>query len=68
MKIALNQTEITLPDGATVKEALAVAGYDTDARGIAVAVNNELVKRVDWDSCQLSQGDDLIVIKAAYGG
>ncbi len=37
-------------------------------KGIAVAVNNTVVKREDWKSCILSENDKVIVISATKGG
>lgn len=37
-------------------------------RGVAVAVNNTMIARDKWDSCTLSEGDNVLIIKAACGG
>ncbi len=36
--------------------------------GIAIALNNKVVSRKLWNEVALNEGDDLIVISAAYGG
>ena len=36
--------------------------------GIAIALNNKVVSRKLWNEVALKEGDDLIVISAAYGG
>ena len=38
------------------------------AKGIAVAVNGEVVRRVDWASHRLADGDVVDVVTAAQGG
>ena len=38
------------------------------ALGVAVAVNGEVVRRVDWPARQLHQGDRLEIVSAAQGG
>ena len=38
------------------------------ARGIAVAVNGEVVRRRDWPTHQLHDGDRVEVLTAAQGG
>lgn len=38
------------------------------ATGIAVAVNNRMVSRTEWDSYTLSEGDNILIIKAVCGG
>ena len=41
--------------------------YGTD-KGIAVAVNNTLIPRSNWDNHYLAPDDEVVIIKAAYGG
>lgn len=36
--------------------------------GVAVAVGGAMVRRADWGESVLSEGDSVIVIKAACGG
>lgn len=38
------------------------------ARGVAVAVNGEVVRRADWSERQLAEGDRVEVLTAAQGG
>lgn len=38
------------------------------AQGIAVAVNNRMIPRTQWEALLLTENDNLIVIKAACGG
>ena len=38
------------------------------ATGIAIAVNNRMVPRTEWDSYALSEGDNILIIKAVCGG
>lgn len=37
-------------------------------RGVAMAIDNKMVPRVEWGSTPLSDGANVIVIKAACGG
>ena len=37
-------------------------------KGIAVAVNQTIVPKVQWDSYQLNHNDNVLVIKATQGG
>ncbi len=36
--------------------------------GVAVAVANKMVQRVDWETTPLNEGDSVIIIKASCGG
>lgn len=35
---------------------------------IAVAVNGKIVRKENWENTTLNDGDDIIIIRAAYGG
>lgn len=37
-------------------------------RGVALAVGQTMIKRVEWDSTPLEEGDSVLIIKAACGG
>jgi sulfur carrier protein len=64
--VALNDAVRELDDAATVAGLL--AELDLPPRGIAVAVNGEVVRRVDWPQHILTQGDRIDVLTAAQGG
>ena len=36
--------------------------------GIAIAINNTVVKKIDWTSTFLKNQDDLLIIKSTQGG
>ena len=38
------------------------------AQGVAVAVDNRMVPRVEWTDYALSEGISIVIIKAACGG
>lgn len=37
-------------------------------RGVALAINNRIVPRTSWEETPLSEGDNVTIIKAAFGG
>ncbi|HVD97620.1 MAG TPA: sulfur carrier protein ThiS [Cytophagaceae bacterium] len=39
-----------------------------EPRGIAVAVNNEVVPKTDWEKFLLKENDQITVIRATQGG
>ncbi|MEV0000952.1 sulfur carrier protein ThiS [Micromonospora sp. NPDC050980] len=66
MELIVNGTGRTLPDGATVADVVrAVTGQ---RRGLAVAVNGEVVPRGGWSAGVLRDGDRVEVLSAAQGG
>lgn len=66
MKVILNNTAVELPDQCTLAQALAL--HNIPATGIAVAVNDRVIRKADHATHTLHQGDEIIIIKAFYGG
>jgi len=63
MEITVNNKSLCVDETTAVST---VVGSDT--KGVAVAVNGKIVKKNDWDTTPLKEGDDVVVIRAAYGG
>jgi sulfur carrier protein len=68
MELRVNGNTTRVGDGMSLAELLAHVHIDTDATGVAVAVNDSVVPRRDWDSTSLRDGDDVEVIHAVQGG
>ena len=68
MKVTLNGELHVLRDGATVDDAVAASGAQPDGRGVAVAVDGEVVPRGQWTATQLSDGQRVEVLQAVQGG
>ena len=68
MTIELNGKPLQLSDRATVAEAVERAGAAAERRGIAVAVDGEVVPRSAWHSTELSDGQQVEVVGAIQGG
>lgn len=67
MRVFINQKEFsTDSDRLTVAELLSMNQLPTI--GVAVAVNNKVVRKSDWDSAELAQDDNVTVITAVCGG
>lgn len=66
MTITVNGERRELAEGTTV--AALVAGFAAGGRGVAVAVNAEVVSRSQWEETPLSPGDRVEVLGAAQGG
>lgn len=66
MKVVVNGNPQALPDGATVADVVQVV--TPVARGVAVAVNGEVVPRAGWPGAALREGDQIEVLTAAQGG
>lgn len=69
MTIVVNGETLYMADGATVVEVVAhTRGMSGVHKGVAVAVNGEVVPRSDWESATLSDGDKVEVLHAIGGG
>ncbi len=68
MRVQLNGTPRDLPDDATVADAVVEAGAPPDGRGIAVAVDGEVVARITWAGTRLADGQRVEVVAAIQGG
>jgi sulfur carrier protein len=66
--IHLNGTPTAGCDGATIAELLVALGVETHARGVAVAVNGEVVPRGAWDDRHVADGDRVEALTAMQGG
>lgn len=66
MNVEINNKPLQLNDGATLADALTAASIST--RGIATAVNSQVVKATDRAATPLHEGDKILVIKAFCGG
>jgi sulfur carrier protein len=66
MQVKVNGVETSINDGSTVADLAEINGVGQT--GTAIAVNNALVRRANWQSTPLKDGDDVVIIKAAYGG
>jgi sulfur carrier protein len=54
--------------GATVAELLADLGVETSARGVAVAVDGEVIPRAEWDERRVNEGERVEALSAMQGG
>ena len=66
--VMLNGEPRELPGGATVASAVVASGAPEAGRGIAVAVDGEVVPRGSWEATALSEGQQVEVLHAVQGG
>jgi sulfur carrier protein len=64
--VTVNGTGRGLPDGSTVADLVPMV--TGQRRGLAVAVNGELVPRTGWSDSVLRDGDRVEILSAAQGG
>jgi sulfur carrier protein len=68
MKVLINGAETELADGATVAAALEALDLPGAGRGVAVAVDTEVVPRGQWPAHELYDGARVEVLRAIQGG
>jgi sulfur carrier protein len=68
MRVVLNGSEAQLADGATVQTAVEALDLPAAGRGVAVAVDAEVVPRTEWDAHELREGARVEVLRAIQGG
>jgi sulfur carrier protein len=68
VRVHVNGEERELDEGTTVADVVVALGRGPEARGIAVAVEAEVVPRTTWGERQLRDGDRIEVLTAIQGG
>jgi sulfur carrier protein len=68
MRVTLNGEPRDLQGHATLEEAVRASGAPPGARGIAVALDGEVVPRGEWASTELQDGQRVEVLQAVQGG
>jgi sulfur carrier protein len=66
--VVINGAKRELPDGATVESAVLAAGAPEDGRGVAVALDGEVVPRGEWPTTAVQEGQQVEVLHAVQGG
>ena len=68
MKVLLNGETAELDEGATVQAAVDALDLPAAGRGVAVAVDAEVVPRTQWETHELQDGARVEVLRAIQGG
>ena len=68
MRIELNGKPHELPADASLADAVRASGAGAEGRGVAVALDGEVVPRTRWDSTDLADGRKVEVLAAIQGG
>jgi len=68
VRIELNGEQRELASDATLVDAVRASGADEGARGVAVALDGEVVPRGEWTATPLAEGRSVEVLAAMQGG
>ncbi len=66
--MALNGEPTALPEGATAADAVRATGVPDNGRGVAVALDGQVIPRGEWDATRLPDGGQVEVLRAVQGG
>jgi sulfur carrier protein len=66
--ITVNGDPTEVPVGARIADVLDQLGVEPGRRGVAIAVDGEVVPRAEWDTTSLRDGVRVEVVQAIQGG
>ena len=66
MNLIVNGERFEAPDDASIQRI--VESLELSAKRIAVELNGSVVRRVDWDSLDLNDGDKIEIVHFVGGG
>ncbi|NJX13972.1 sulfur carrier protein ThiS [Tamlana crocina] len=64
--IHLNEREVNIDETINVSQLLTQENYPQI--GIAVAVNQNIISKTQWDTQRFQNGDSILIIQATQGG
>jgi sulfur carrier protein len=68
VRVLVNGSEAELADDATVLTAVESLDLPAAGRGVAVAVDAEVVPRTQWNTHKLDEGARVEILRAIQGG
>ncbi len=66
MNIKFNDKLVEVPDSCSISQFAQLQSIPD--KGVALAVNFEIIQKALWPSTILKENDDIIIIKAVCGG
>lgn len=66
MRVTVNQRPVEIEDEPTIRTLL--AGNEMPDNSVVVAVNGDVVRREEWDSRRIEEGDEVEIVHAVAGG
>ena len=68
MNAVVNGAERDVASGTTVAGLIAELGHDPAGRGVAAALNGQVVPRAEWPTTTVGDGDRVEILTAIGGG
>jgi len=66
LTIIVNENQITLPEGSVISDLIKTLGLNPGR--LAIELNRRIVRRANWDSTSISEGDRVEVVHFVGGG
>ena len=67
MEVSVNEKKKKISNNVSLAEAIAELKI-TETTGIAIAINDKVIKRDNWTTEKLKSNDEILIIRAAQGG
>ncbi len=68
MSALVNGEPRVVPSGTTIAGLIEELGHDPSGRGVAAAINGEVVPRAEWRTTAVGDGDKVEILTAIGGG
>lgn len=68
INLFFNEKRIILEKDFFLNDFLEQHQINKTTPGIAIAINNRVVSRSEWNTCPLKEGDRIVMIHAVQGG
>jgi sulfur carrier protein len=68
MRILVNGKPIDVEREKPVSEVIHTCGVPADRTGVAVALNEIVIPRIQWDTKMVHEGDRIEIVHAVQGG
>lgn len=66
MKVFINNKEVEIAEYSTINRL--TQSLQLPDKGVAIAVNNKMIPKTEWDNFTLQEHDSIVIIKAVCGG
>jgi len=66
LTIIVNENQIEMPEGSVISDLIKTLGLNPGR--LAVELNRRIVRRANWDSTRISEGDRVEVVHFVGGG
>ncbi len=67
MNVIVNQQTVELPESSSISSLFLKLKIESQ-KGIALAVNGQIIRKANWNEFQFSENDKVTIIRATQGG